>query len=94
MAKKGEVCKCPQCDTAFVGEADLRFIVGAGFASRILLGSDFPITHYFRNNYPPEGSGNDPVSLQARYREDVKQLLLYNQIILSHNIDTLQRRML
>lgn len=68
------------CDTAFVEEADLRFIMKAGFASRVLLGSDFPITHYFRSKYPPNGSGDTP-TLTEQYAADLKQLRRYSGII-------------
>ncbi|MDR0878130.1 MAG: amidohydrolase family protein, partial [Treponema sp.] len=60
------------CDTAFVEEEAIRRIIGAGFAPRIVLGSDFPITHYFRTKYPPEGE-NPAMSLEEKYREDINK---------------------
>jgi predicted TIM-barrel fold metal-dependent hydrolase len=68
------------CDTAFVPEEDVRTITANGFAPRILSGSDFPITHYFKNNYPPEGNAG-LVSLAEQYACDTEQLRLYNAIL-------------
>jgi hypothetical protein len=68
------------CDTAFVEEADLRCIVEAGLASRVVLGSDFPITSYYRNKYPPKGDG-DTLTLTEQYAVDLEQLRRYGEII-------------
>lgn len=63
------------CDSSFAPEESLQKITIAGFASRILFGSDFPITHYFKTKYPP--SGNVPAStLHEQYREDTAQAFL------------------
>lgn len=68
------------CDTAFVDEGSIRRIIESGFAPRIIFGSDFPITHYFRTNYPQEGE-NPAVSLAEKYREDINQMRLYMSLI-------------
>jgi predicted TIM-barrel fold metal-dependent hydrolase len=61
------------CDSSFAPEESLQKIAAAGFSSRILFGSDFPITHYFRTKYPPQGS-NTIITLREQYREDTAQI--------------------
>jgi predicted TIM-barrel fold metal-dependent hydrolase len=68
------------CDTAFVEEDSVRRITKEGFASRIVLGSDFPITHYFRTKYPKDGETPE-IPLKEKYREDINQMRLYKGII-------------
>jgi hypothetical protein len=68
------------CDTAFVEEGSIRQIIEAGFASRIVSGSDFPITHYYRTKYPQEGE-SPAITLEEKYREDISQMRLYRNII-------------
>jgi len=58
------------CDTAFTTETELRTIVFAGFEKRIIFGSDFPITHFFRIMYPPPNK-NPVISLCDKYAEDI-----------------------
>jgi predicted TIM-barrel fold metal-dependent hydrolase len=68
------------CDTAFVPEDAVREIVSRGFGERILCGSDFPITHYFRTKYQkPEE--NPPLSLREHYAEDAARMREYRKII-------------
>jgi len=62
-------------DTAFLPKEDLQKIVKAGFGSRIALGSDFPITHYFAVKY------GSRLTLQKQYAKDAKKLELYLSII-------------
>jgi hypothetical protein len=58
------------CDTAFVPPSDLLQIASLGFKDRIIFGSDFPITHYFKTTYPRPG--DDPsISLRGQYDEDI-----------------------
>jgi len=59
-------------DTAFLSEENLHKIIKANFGKRIVLGSDFPVTHYFavRN-----GSRR---TLQKQYAMDAKKLEFYN----------------
>jgi predicted TIM-barrel fold metal-dependent hydrolase len=54
------------CDTAFVPPEDIKRIQAAGFGGRILFGTDFPITHYWKTR---DGS---KVSLREQYAEDSK----------------------
>jgi predicted TIM-barrel fold metal-dependent hydrolase len=61
------------CDTAFVPLSDIQRITDAGFAARILTGSDFPVTHYFRTKYLREGQ-NAPLTLPEQYVEDVRKM--------------------
>ena len=58
------------CDTAFTTQADVRQIILAGFKDKIIFGTDFPITHFFRIKYPKAGE-KSPVSLQEKYAEDI-----------------------
>jgi predicted TIM-barrel fold metal-dependent hydrolase len=71
------------CDTAFVDEDALRQIVNKGFASRVLLGSDFPVTHYYYSKNRNEGENikHLPSSWKSQYAEDVKLLKRYEAII-------------
>jgi hypothetical protein len=66
------------CDTAFAPEERFARIVEAGFASRIILGSDFPITHYFRTKYPGD---NEELSISPKeqYAKDVAQMKEYEK---------------
>lgn len=56
-------------DTAFLPKEDLQKIKKAGFANRIILGSDFPLTHY----YSPK-SKNPKWTLQMQYARDVENM--------------------
>jgi hypothetical protein len=68
------------CDTAFAPEKRAARIAEAGFSSRIFIGSDFPITHYFRTKYP--GDNEEPsISLQEQYAKDVAQMKEYEKWI-------------
>jgi predicted TIM-barrel fold metal-dependent hydrolase len=53
-------------DTAFLDTGRYNQIAGAGFAGRLIPGTDFPITHYFNKD-----SG---VSPERQYAEDLKRL--------------------
>lgn len=59
-------------DTAFLSEDSLKTIIQTGFDSRLIPGSDFPITHYFRTKYPQKGE-NPVISLQAQYAKDIQK---------------------
>jgi predicted TIM-barrel fold metal-dependent hydrolase len=60
------------CDTAFTTKTELRKIILAGFCKRIIFGSDFPITHFFRTRYPPSNK-NPAIPLQEKYLEDISK---------------------
>jgi len=60
------------CDSSFASKESLQKITVAGFVSRILFGSDFPITHYFRTKYPLQDSV-PAITLQEQYKEDTAQ---------------------
>jgi predicted TIM-barrel fold metal-dependent hydrolase len=62
-------------DTAFLPEGDLRKIVKAGFGKRIVLGIDFPITHYFTVKY---GKPKGKWTLRKQYEKDAKGLQVIN----------------
>jgi predicted TIM-barrel fold metal-dependent hydrolase len=59
------------CDTAFVPQETLQNIVAQGFANKVLLGSDFPITQYY----------NQDVTLEAQYASDIKVLERYAELL-------------
>jgi len=61
-------------DTAFLPKENLQKIAKAGFGKRIILGSDFPITHYFAVKY---GSKR---SLRRQYAMDVERLTKENHL--------------
>jgi len=58
------------CDTAFTTNTELLKIVLAGFQKRIILGSDFPITHFFRMKYAFPDK-NPVIPLREKYDEDI-----------------------
>jgi hypothetical protein len=64
------------CDSSFAPEEGLQKIAAAGFASRMLFGSDFPITYYFRTKYPPQGSV-PVITLREQYREDTARSMRF-----------------
>jgi len=66
------------CDTAFTPEEDVKQIAAQGLATKIVLGSDFPITHFYRINYPR--TDETPLSLKEQYAEDKKKLVIFNDI--------------
>jgi predicted TIM-barrel fold metal-dependent hydrolase len=53
-------------DTAFLPAERYRRIVEAGFAERLVPGTDFPITHYFNKD--------SEISPEKQYREDLAQI--------------------
>jgi predicted TIM-barrel fold metal-dependent hydrolase len=65
------------CDTAFTIETELQKIIYAGFHKKIILGSDFPITHFFRMRHPL--SDKKPViSLREKYDEDIAEWKIFS----------------
>jgi predicted TIM-barrel fold metal-dependent hydrolase len=54
------------CDTAFVSKTSVDKVIKAGFADRILFGTDFPITHYFNKQ--------SEVGMKKQYDEDLRNL--------------------
>jgi predicted TIM-barrel fold metal-dependent hydrolase len=64
------------CDSSFVPEESLQKIAATGFVSRMLFGSDFPITHYFKTTYPPQG-GVPAITLREQYREDAARSMRF-----------------
>jgi len=62
------------CDTSFVPQEHIRQIVSAGYGDRVLTGTDFPITHYFRTKYPEEGQDNN-ITLREQYKQDIERIV-------------------
>jgi predicted TIM-barrel fold metal-dependent hydrolase len=55
-----------RCDTAFMPEKNRRAFVDTGFESRILFGTDFPITHYWE--WKSGRADIDKDALKANYK--------------------------
>jgi predicted TIM-barrel fold metal-dependent hydrolase len=64
------------CDTAFVSKCDLQKISESGFSNKIFLGSDFPITHYFKQK-----QSKKKIRLTEQYSMDKNILEEYKGII-------------
>ena len=58
------------CDTAFTKKSDILKIISMGLQNKIVFGSDFPITHYFKRQYP-SCLKDSLVSLREQYIEDI-----------------------
>jgi predicted TIM-barrel fold metal-dependent hydrolase len=58
-------------DSAFAPPERIRAIIDAGFAERIMPGTDFSITHYYKNRNLP---ANRTLSLREQYTEDAARL--------------------
>jgi predicted TIM-barrel fold metal-dependent hydrolase len=58
-------------DSAFAPRERIRSIADAGFAGRILPGTDFPITHYLQRGRLNSNTGNRMLSLHEQYAEDL-----------------------
>jgi predicted TIM-barrel fold metal-dependent hydrolase len=58
-------------DTAFVSKENIQTLINSGFKERLLIGSDFPITHYFCTK-----QGKKDISPEEQYREDVLNIRL------------------
>jgi predicted TIM-barrel fold metal-dependent hydrolase len=56
-------------DTAFMPEEDTRYLADHGLGHKIIFGTDFPITHYFRTHFPKPGEKAD-ITLREQYAED------------------------
>ena len=56
-------------DTSFVSQENLATLTNSGFASRLLFGTDFPITHYFNS----ENKAYSLEELQKQYKRDIQQ---------------------
>lgn len=57
-------------DTAFMPEEDTRDLADHGLGHKIIFGTDFPITHYFRTHFPKSREKTD-ITLREQYTEDV-----------------------
>jgi predicted TIM-barrel fold metal-dependent hydrolase len=64
-----------ECDTAFMSEESVHALVSAGLASRVLLGSDFPITQYMENR-----NNHTDITLPEQYKKDIAVLQKYEHI--------------
>jgi predicted TIM-barrel fold metal-dependent hydrolase len=58
------------CDTAFVPGDHLQEIIARGLGHKIIFGTDFPVTHYFRTKHPSPGKKAE-ITLGEQYAEDV-----------------------
>jgi predicted TIM-barrel fold metal-dependent hydrolase len=63
-------------DTSFVDEKDIRALFSLGFASRIIPGSDFPVTHYYyMSKRENDGEADIETELMNQYRKDLRAML-------------------
>ncbi|MDR1583032.1 MAG: amidohydrolase family protein [Prevotellaceae bacterium] len=58
------------CDTSFAPKSDIRQLTSSGFRDKIIFGSDFPVTHFFKTKYP-NPCDNSSISLKEQYAEDI-----------------------
>lgn len=63
------------CDTAFTAPASIAQIRAAGFGSKILFGSDFPITDYFNNKRMNTGLQPTEENLYAEYLRNISEIV-------------------
>lgn len=61
------------CDTAFTDPVSLAQIRAAGFGSKMLFGSDFPITDYFNNKRMNTGLQSTEKDLYAEYLKNIDE---------------------
>jgi hypothetical protein len=80
-------CACTDKGSAAKYYGVFARIVEAGFASRIIPGSDFPVPHYFRTKYPKDNE-EPSISLQEQYAKDVARMKEYEKRIRHSLIDT------
>jgi predicted TIM-barrel fold metal-dependent hydrolase len=59
------------CDTAFMDEKTISVLFEKGLSSRIIPGSDFPITHYYNKD---EYVNDVFISLKKQYEKDIQKL--------------------
>jgi predicted TIM-barrel fold metal-dependent hydrolase len=68
-------------DTAFVEKKDIQSLIALGFASRIIAGSDFPITHYYYMAQKKIDREKDfSAQLNARYLKDLQSMLRVDKL--------------
>jgi predicted TIM-barrel fold metal-dependent hydrolase len=58
-------------DTAFAPEENIT-VAAAKYQDRMVFGTDFPITHYYKTNYPANNS-NPFIALKEQYAEDINK---------------------
>ena len=66
-------------DTAFLPLEGAAEIINAGFTTRLLPGSDFPITHYMATHYGNNNGSND--KLADQYLKDIEQMKKCEEMI-------------
>jgi predicted TIM-barrel fold metal-dependent hydrolase len=59
-------------DTAFAEEKDIASLLKLGFASRIIPGSDFPVTHYYMSRKENDTEENLESELIDQYKKDLQ----------------------
>jgi predicted TIM-barrel fold metal-dependent hydrolase len=68
------------CDTAFVEKDLVNFFFLRGLRHKVVLGSDFPITHYYNKNNT-SSDRSFVTALKDQYACDFERLYLYGEII-------------
>jgi predicted TIM-barrel fold metal-dependent hydrolase len=68
-------------DTAFVPKKDIQSLIAFGLGSRIVLGSDFPITHYHDTEQNKIDKEKDfSAQLNVRYLKDLQSLSMVDKL--------------
>ena len=65
-------------DTSFVPEEWIQLLIKNGLGSKLITGSDFPITHYFATHY--ENANNKYFTLEDQYDKDVDMMKKITEI--------------
>ncbi|GHT70972.1 hypothetical protein FACS1894110_23300 [Spirochaetia bacterium] len=68
-----------ECDTAFMPEESVHTLVSTGLASRVLPGSDFPITQFMANKFKKDNARD--ITLAGQYEKDIVVLRKYETLL-------------
>ena len=64
-------------DTSFVPEEWIHLLVENGLGSKIITGSDFPITHYWATHYQNKKN----ITLEEQYQEDIETMRKFKTLL-------------
>jgi predicted TIM-barrel fold metal-dependent hydrolase len=67
------------CDSAFVPETSIQKIISYGFGQKFIFGTDFPITHYFKVNYPQSQEDRE-TTLRGQYEKDTVNVKIFDTV--------------
>ena len=69
------------CDTAFMPLKDFKCIIDNELGNKVIIGSDFPITHYYSFKYGNASFKNNFVELKNQYRNDIETMKYYELLL-------------